>query len=97
MSAVAEPQSSEGAESAAADAVTERRNARYGLLLFAVYLALYAGFMALNVVDPVAMARPVWLGMNLAIVYGFVLIIAALALALVYMVLCRRPARGARS
>ena len=96
MSAVAEPQSPEAAESAAADAAVAGRNARYGLVLFAVYLALYAGFMALNVLDPVAMAQPAWLGMNLAIVYGFVLIIAALALALVYMVLCARPATGGR-
>jgi uncharacterized membrane protein (DUF485 family) len=68
----------------------ERRNARYGLVLFAVYLALYATFMALNVLDPAAMKNEVLAGMNLAIVFGFGLIAAALVLAIVYMALCHR-------
>ncbi len=73
------------------NAPREQRNARYGLILFAVYLALYAGFMAVSTLSPRAMAAPVLLGINLAIVYGFGLIIAALVLALIYMALCGRP------
>lgn len=87
MAAMMEPPAP---EPASAEAAGDRRNARYGLALFVLYLAFYAGFMALNVIDPVGMARPVLLGMNLAIVYGFGLIAAALVLALVYMALCRR-------
>jgi uncharacterized membrane protein (DUF485 family) len=53
------------------------------MLLFAVYLALYAGFMALNVIDPFAMSRP--LGpLNIAVAYGFALIVIAFVLAVVY-------------
>ncbi|MDX2051840.1 MAG: DUF485 domain-containing protein [Polyangiaceae bacterium] len=74
-----------------------QRNARYGLILFVVYLALYAGFMAVSVLGPREMAVPVLFGMNLAIVYGFVLIVAALVLALVYMALCSRPMPEASS
>lgn len=67
------------------------RNARYGLVLFAVYVALYAGFIALAVFWTPVMAAPVPGGMNVAIAYGFALIAAALVLAFVYMALCRIP------
>jgi uncharacterized membrane protein (DUF485 family) len=67
------------------------RNARYGLILFAVYVLLYAGFIALAVFWTPLMAAPVPGGMNVAIAYGFMLIAAALVLALIYMALCRVP------
>jgi uncharacterized membrane protein (DUF485 family) len=65
------------------------RRARYGLGLFAVYFLLYAGFLLLNVIDPAMMEQTPIAGLNVAILYGFGLIIAALALALVYAWLCR--------
>ncbi|MCG5056238.1 MAG: DUF485 domain-containing protein [Myxococcales bacterium] len=71
--------------------VLQRRNARYGLWLFAVYLAFYGGFMALNVLSPETMKGAALFGLNVAIVYGMFLIVAALGLALVYTRLCRRP------
>lgn len=66
------------------------RNARSGLWLFAIYVALYGGFIFLAVFSPERLAAPVLGGVNLAIIYGFTLIVAALFLALIYMVLCRR-------
>ncbi len=66
------------------------RNSRYGLRLFAVYVALYGGFIFLAVFRPESMSQPIMGGVNLAIVYGFTLIIAALLLAVIYTVLCRR-------
>ena len=68
------------------------RNARNGLALFAVYVLLYLGFVLLNAFSPERMQKPFLAGVNLAIVYGMGLIIAALVLALVYMALCR-PSR----
>lgn len=65
------------------------RNARYGLWLFAVYVVLYAGFMGLSAFEPQLMSKTPFGGVNLAIIYGFGLIVAALVLALIYMVLCR--------
>ena len=65
------------------------RNARYGLWLFGVYVALYAGFMGLSAFEPQLMSKTPFGGVNLAIIYGFGLIVAALVLALFYMVLCR--------
>ncbi|MBI3831845.1 MAG: DUF485 domain-containing protein [Planctomycetes bacterium] len=68
------------------------RNARYGTMLFVVYCVLYGSFMALNVYDPKIMARTPLAGVNLAILYGFGLIVAALALAGLYMWLVRSKA-----
>jgi uncharacterized membrane protein (DUF485 family) len=70
------------------------RNTRTGLLLFAVYLVFYAGFMGLSTFSPEIMKARPFGGMNLAILYGFGLIVMAFALAIVYLVLCRRPVSG---
>jgi uncharacterized membrane protein (DUF485 family) len=64
------------------------RVARYGIILFVVYLLLYAGFIALAVLRPEQMGAPV-LGVNVAIAYGMGLIVAALLLALVYLAITR--------
>ena len=70
------------------------RNARNGLVLFAVYVAMYGGFIFLSVFRPdLLRARPFG-GVNLAIIYGFGLIAAALVLAVIYMWLCRKRDEG---
>ncbi len=68
----------------------ETRNARIGLRLFTLYVALYAGFMWLSAFRPTLMGRPALGGLNVAIVYGFGLIAAAFVLAIVYMWLCMK-------
>ena len=73
---------------------TVTRNARVGLALFVVYLLLYAGFMALNAFFPHRMAEAPFGGINLAVLYGLLLIVAAFVLALVYVFLVRRRAGG---
>jgi len=65
------------------------RNSRYGLWLFAIYLILYCGFMGLSAFEPQLMSKTPFGGVNLAFLYGFGLIVAALVLAVIYMVLCR--------
>jgi uncharacterized membrane protein (DUF485 family) len=64
------------------------RNARNGMVLFAIYFLLYAVFMGLSAFSPSTMAKT-FAGVNLAIWYGMVLILAAFVLALVYMYLAR--------
>ena len=72
------------------------RTTRIGLSLFAVYLLLYGGFVLLAAFSPETMeARPL-AGVNLAIWYGFGLIVAAIVLALVYGWACRASARPSR-
>ena len=65
------------------------RNALIGAILFIIYLALYGGFVILTAFAPNVMEITPLAGVNLAILYGFGLILAALLLALVYGLLCR--------
>lgn len=66
----------------------QSRNARIGMVLFLIYLALYGGFVFLNAFAADVMeSRPI-AGVNLAILYGFGLIIMALVLALIYGYVC---------
>lgn len=67
---------------------TAARNARYGLILFVVYVVLYGGFVGIATFDYHLLETQV-MGINLAIVYGFGLIVAAFGLAAVYTWLCR--------
>lgn len=61
---------------------------RLGLVFFALYLLLYAGFVLLNAFYPSAMEATPWAGINVAILYGCGLIVAAVVLALIYGVCC---------
>jgi len=70
------------------------RNARLGIWLFLIYVIVYAGFVALSAFAPSVMAKEI-AGVNVAIVYGFSLIVLALVLAIIYMMLCRDRDNGA--
>lgn len=76
-------------ESTRPDTPAERHNRRLGLWLFFLYLAGYALFVGLTVYDYRIMGRTAFAGLNLAIVYGFGLIVSAFVLALVYMFAAR--------
>ncbi|MEE3369415.1 MAG: DUF485 domain-containing protein [Planctomycetota bacterium] len=66
----------------------ETRNARLGMGLFVVYLILYGTYVFLNAFSAQTMEATPFAGINLAILFGFGLIITALVLALVYGALC---------
>ncbi len=70
------------------------RNARVGLWLFAVYCVIYGGFVLLSAFAPGIIGAKPFGGINLAVIYGFALIGLALAMALVYLALCRRDRTG---
>ena len=72
------------------------RNARYGLILFSIYLVLYGGFVLTNAFAPEVMGKIAFRGVNVAIVSGFALIAIAFLLALIYGWLCRAevPSNG---
>jgi uncharacterized membrane protein (DUF485 family) len=72
------------------DASVVAHNTRMGVILFTLYVLLYGGFMALSAFWPEIMSKPFVFEANLAVVYGFALILAALVLALVYMKVCRK-------
>lgn len=81
------------AEAEVVDPATAARNARYGLILFTLYFAFYGVFVGLNAFQPDTMSINVG-GVNLAVVYGMALIIAALVLALIYCWICHAPVRS---
>lgn len=55
-----------------------------GLILFALYTAFYAGFVFINAFAPESMERVLFAGLNVAVVYGFALIIGAIVMSAIY-------------
>lgn len=67
-----------------AAAAARRHNLRLATVLFLFYLALYAAFVLINAFVPQWMEwRPLG-GLNLALLWGFGLIVVAIVLALIY-------------
>lgn len=60
---------------------------KLGIGMFIVYTIVYAGFVAINAVQPSLMQKII-MGQTLAVVYGFGLIVFALVLAVIYNRLC---------
>ena len=60
------------------------RQSRVGLALFVVYLLIYLGFVLLNAFSPATMKSTPIAGVNLAVLYGFGLIVAAIIMAFLY-------------
>ncbi len=58
-----------------------------GKWLFLIYAILYASFMFVNVTSPEFMGNDIG-GINVAIAYGFILIIVAMLLAVAYNHVC---------
>ena len=67
---------------------------RLGLKMLAFYGVLYVAFIIINVAWPKVMGTIVVYGLNLAIIYGFALIIIALLMALFYNWLCTRQEKS---
>ncbi|MBT3278128.1 MAG: DUF485 domain-containing protein [Phycisphaerales bacterium] len=70
---------------------------KLGLWMFAIYAVIYIGFVTINLTNAKLMEKPVFLGMNLAVVYGFGLIILALVQALIYNALCTRKEKALKA
>jgi uncharacterized membrane protein (DUF485 family) len=73
------------------DPRAEKYNARLGLILFAVYVTGYAAYVLVNTFRPAVMGDVPFLGLNVAVLSGFGLIVGAVVLAVLYAALCRRP------
>ena len=63
---------------------------RIGVYMFILYSLVYAGFVVVNLASPILMEKVIFLGLNVAVVYGFGLIIFALVLALIYNQMCAK-------
>ena len=64
--------------------------ARLGLQLFIGYCVVYAGFVAINTMRPKALEAAGLFGVNLAVTYGFGLIVLAIVMGLIYNAACTR-------
>lgn len=64
-------------------------NTRLGLILFLIYLLFYCGFVFISAFSPQTMEITPIKGVNLAILYGFGLIVAAFVMAMIYGVMCK--------
>jgi uncharacterized membrane protein (DUF485 family) len=71
-----------------------RYKTRLGLIMLAVYGAIYLAFIVINVATPKVMGTIVVGGLNLAIIYGFALIVIAFILAIAYNWACSRHERS---
>lgn len=60
---------------------------RIGVWMFVLYAVFYIGFVVINTFNPQLMGSDIG-GLNLALIYGFGLIIFALMLAFVYNAIC---------
>ena len=64
---------------------------RLGVVMFIIYTLVYVGFVLTNVLtEGKAMQTIVFMGLNLAVVYGMGLIVFALVLALIYNAMCTK-------
>ncbi len=79
-----EPAADHGVDEAAA------YKRRLGLWMLLAYGVLYVVFIIINAIWPRTMGTLVVSGLNLAIIYGFALIVIAFLLALVYNAMCTR-------
>lgn len=67
-----------------------KRKSRLGLILFLVYGIIYAGFVILGLFFTEMLGLIVFSGLNLAVVYGFGLILLAIVMGFVYSLVCTR-------
>ncbi len=63
---------------------------KIGIRMFIAYAVVYAGFIIINTVAPKLMGVSVVLGLNLAVTYGFGLIILAIIAGIVYNAICTK-------
>lgn len=86
------------AEREVEDVAVTARNARLGWRLFLAYLAVYVAYCMLVAFRLDVMRTIGWGGVNVAILYGFGLIVSAFVIALFYAWLCRgQTGRGQTS
>lgn len=66
------------------------KKSRLGVILFLVYTFIYFGFVIIGVFFPDIMGINVLGGQNIAVIYGFGLILLAIVMGFVYNLVCSR-------
>lgn len=65
-----------------------KKKSKLGVILFIFYSIVYAGFVTIGVVNYELMGKILIGGQNLAVIYGFGLIVLAIVLGLIYNAIC---------
>ena len=63
---------------------------KVGIRMFIAYAVVYAGFIIINTAVPRVMGKPALFGLNLAVTYGFGLILLAIIAGIIYNAICTR-------
>ena len=71
---------------------SEGLKSRLGLLMFAIYVPAYLAFILISVLSPKSLGMDIG-SINLAIAYGFGLILLAICQALIYNYMCSKHER----
>ena len=79
-----EPASKIGADKAA------EKKAKLGVKMFIIYTLVYSGFVIIGLTKPELMGLNLFGGQNIAIVYGFGLIILAIVMGFIYNYSCTK-------
>ncbi|MDP1620970.1 MAG: DUF485 domain-containing protein [Bacteroidales bacterium] len=66
------------------------KKAKLGVILFIAYTLVYSGFVLIGLTKPELMGLEVIGGQNIAIIYGFGLIILAIVMGFIYNYFCTR-------
>lgn len=66
------------------------KKAKLGVILFFVYTFIYSGFVLIGLTKPELMGLELLGGQNIAIVYGFGLIVLAIVMGFVYNYFCTK-------
>lgn len=61
-----------------------------GVKMFIIYTLIYAGFVFIGLSKPELMGKKILFGQNLAIIYGFGLIVLAVIMGFVYNYFCTK-------
>lgn len=69
---------------------SSKAKSKLGIKLFFVYFIIYSGFVALAVAFPELLGKKIIFGLNLAITYGFSLILLAIIMGYIYHLVCSR-------
>ncbi len=66
------------------------KKAKLGVILFIAYTLIYSGFVLIGLTKPELMGLELIGGQNIAIIYGFGLIILAIVMGFIYNYFCTR-------
>lgn len=64
------------------------KKAKLGVIMFFIYTIVYAGFVLIGLTKPELMGLELIGGQNIAIIYGFGLIVLAIVMGFIYNYLC---------